>query len=165
MYLTGGRINVVHEYMYPYVCYEKKQKKLLVPIGENELKLKDVVKKKTKTGGLMYEVKLWKPPGDLPYKHISCYHIIGSRGSGVWYSSFTTNQSERTMIELKKKKGSWFKALISHKLEYFVKDGQRLKHERGRKYGEDIIVRKPEILRVCSMDDDIGYYDYFDLIK
>jgi hypothetical protein len=150
--------------------------KVKIEIGWQELKLKQLTKKKTKNGQDMMVVKFWKPPvlfdhrvTPASYDTIDCYHILTKESrfnfEDWWYKPFTTCLSEKQFDVLEK--GSVHLCIVEHIEELFISDGAIQTYRQGHRIGEDIILVKPRIVKVYPMDFDRDSLDinYLKLYK
>jgi hypothetical protein len=150
--------------------------KLKIELGLQELILKKKEKKKTKNGGEMIVLSFWKAPVDFPslktkmsYLTIDCYHILQHKAFGkfkdYWYQKFTTCLDESQFAVINK--GETYLCLIGHEEKMFEKDGDIMKYEKGERYGDDIVLIEPKILKVYppSTDKESIEINYFDLYK
>lgn len=139
--------------------------KYYIPIGENILKLKDVKKKGTRSGGQMYVLSFWKAPTEsssqassISYSLISCYHMVQQYKTGIklsqsWFKSFTSCFTEEQLESLRQYKGKEIKALIGHEHKIYEIDDKKYSYV------------SPFIIDAKTVDYEYKDIDYFSLIK
>jgi hypothetical protein len=151
-----------------------KAKKYAVPIGLQELTIRNVIERTTKKGKRMVELRIYMKPAEVVYgvevmnvcpevrlsfAPIRCFHVEGYGSIKTFYRRIST-MSPSDLDKLSTLKGKRFKGLIMHTAEDWVKDGVIVRGEDGKR----LKFWAHEIVDVCRLDKEIGF-DYFDLVK
>lgn len=112
----------------------QKAKKVAIPIGVQELKIKKLVWKKAKNGVEMLHIMIGKAPEkireadkktqsrevikDVSFDYINCYQLVSSVKkyplSKMWFTSVGSNYTKEQLNMLFKVKNKPFKALVKH---------------------------------------------------
>ena len=153
-------------------CGKRIGGKLKIEIGLQELKL-TVKQKKVKNGVEYMMLSFWKAPAQfdelkskISYHTIDCYHILKPQRfrsfKDNWFRPFTTCLDEKSFAVIKK--GQTFRCLVSQTEEKFEKWGETMTYEKGDRAGTDIVLVKPEIVKVLAPDEEIEI-DYWQLYK
>lgn len=151
-------------------------KKNLLQIGIHELTFKTVEMRKTRNGGQMLYVQIYKKPDyyylddneKVSYNTIDCYHVASNYGSDKptkWYDRFTTDMSLGCLMGLAEKFvcKPVFKAVVGLRQLEVIKDGVRVLDG----FGNGVYRWENFIESVCRVDDDVGLNndDYFRLFQ
>lgn len=182
-FLSGERLLGLQKIMSPKG--RNKNKKFYIPIGLHTLKLK-VKEGKTKYGGAKVTVSFYKPPEkyetekgeftdsytnntNMAYEDIDCTHMLIAKRTGdfskQWYRPFSKAFTKEGFKKLPN--GKWLKCVVLHKEEAFKVGGVQMLYERGKKFGEPIVLIKPEVVKVYHIDtpDSEIEFDYKKLYK
>ena len=185
-FLSGERFVGLQKLMCPKGHSVNKAKKLYIEIGLQKLQLKEAKEGKTKNGYPKVTVSFYKPPEkhtiddkeftsslgnntDTAYSTIDCTHVLKNKSTGdfksMWFRPFTNCFTREDFKRLPK--GAELKCIVIHQEEYFIVNGKRLLHERGSKFGEEIIMIKPEVVTVYHIDtpDEDIKINYLKLYK
>ena len=157
-------------------------KKILIPIGVQELEIDKVIESKTKKGGRKVEIHIYRKPYQVydydcgypvsgeespksSFDHIVCTHVKAFRPMGhlnsEWYHHFSMCLGDKDLDTMLTWKGKQFKGVIAHHQEYVQNFGV----DKINEWGEKVVYWQPKILSVHRIDDNVVINDYFRLFK
>lgn len=167
-FLSGERLEGLQKIMSPKG--RNKNKKFYINTGLHTLKLK-VKEGKTKYGAAKVTVSFYKPPEkyetekgkftnsytnntNMAYEDIPCTHMLVSKRQGdfksLWFRPFTKNFTREDFKRLPN--GKWLKCVVAHVEEAFIVNGEKMLYLQGKKFGEKIVMIKPEVVAVYHID-------------
>ena len=174
-FLTGDRLDIIYRMFYG----KRSRGKLKIGIGLQELKLTVKEKRVARNRSEMMALEFWKAPAFIPglknkvsYHTISCRHMLQpqrlSSFKDNWYRPFTNCLDEKSFTAINK--GEIYLCLVKQVEEKFIKQGEIIRYRRGSKIGDEIILVKPEIVKVYPPDIErdtikINYFELYEFLK
>lgn len=147
--------------------------KLKIEIGIQELKIIKKTKRKTSTGVDILDISFYKPPSSSSFRNtkdsystIDCYHTLNGYGGDFeneWFKHSTKCFSEEDFAHINK--GDVFLCLVKHVEKLFEKYGKIVTYEKGNRFGQDIVIVEPQIIKVYPIGTEDIKIDYFKLYE
>jgi len=160
-FLTGPRLEIINE----YIILKRYKNKLVIPIGKQILKLKNIKFEVSKNGNEMLVLSLWKAPEEIGESKRSFHMIkryytktmlerLKSFVLEAFNYTMVSDNIQSILVELEALKGQEFKCIIRHQKRLIMEDGKPVEKRSLslKDAGLLTVIYEPKLWRIGTHD-------------